>query len=147
MITIIDSFKDNYDFLSNFYPVTINYEGEYYPSVENAYQSQKTADLELRKMFTICTARQAKRLGKNIELTCKYDWEVYKLVLMERLCNQKFMEYKDLQLKLVNTFPALLVEGNTWGDIYWGKCNGIGENHLGIILMRIRNILIKGRIE
>ena len=33
---------------------------------------------------------------------------------------------------------AELVEGNTWGDRYWGRVGGEGRNRLGITLMRIR---------
>jgi len=31
-----------------------------------------------------------------------------------------------------------LEETNTWGDKYWGVCNGEGENQLGKLLMKIR---------
>ena len=34
-----------------------------------------------------------------------------------------------------------LIEGNWWGDTYWGVCNGVGENHLGKLLMKIREEL------
>lgn len=33
---------------------------------------------------------------------------------------------------------AELIEGNTWGDRIWGVCDGVGENRLGKILMRVR---------
>ena len=36
----------------------------------------------------------------------------------------------------------MLIEGNEWGDTFWGTCDGIGENHLGKILMRIRNEMV-----
>lgn len=32
-----------------------------------------------------------------------------------------------------------IIEVNNWGDTYWGVCNGIGDNHLGKILMKIRD--------
>ena len=31
-----------------------------------------------------------------------------------------------------------LVEGNYWGDTFWGICNGEGTNWLGILLMAER---------
>ena len=40
--------------------------------------------------------------------------------------------------KLLTTGDAKIVEGNTWGDTFWGVCGGVGENHLGKVLMRIR---------
>ena len=39
-----------------------------------------------------------------------------------------------------------LIEGNNWHDVFWGKCscprcNGGGQNHLGKILMKVREEL------
>lgn len=36
------------------------------------------------------------------------------------------------------TDDAELVEGNTWGDRYWGVVDGVGENRLGKLLMERR---------
>lgn len=36
------------------------------------------------------------------------------------------------------TGDAILIEGNTWGDRFWGVCEGFGQNHLGHVLMRVR---------
>ena len=38
------------------------------------------------------------------------------------------------------TLPAKTIP-YTWNDTEWGICNGIGNNKLGKILMRIRKIL------
>lgn len=38
-----------------------------------------------------------------------------------------------------------LIEGNTWGDTFWGVCRGKGENNLGKILMRLRSELAQGQ--
>uniref|UniRef100_UPI00345E83CD NADAR domain-containing protein n=1 Tax=uncultured Duncaniella sp. TaxID=2768039 RepID=UPI00345E83CD len=43
--------------------------------------------------------------------------------------------------KLIATGDAELVEGNYWHDTVWGVCDGVGENHLGKILMRVREEL------
>ena len=60
---------------------------------------------------------------------------------MYRICLCKFEQNQDCLERLLKTRDTELVEGNTWGDIYWGVCNGVGENHLGKILMRIRSEL------
>ena len=44
------------------------------------------------------------------------------------------------------TGNAYLIEGNTWGDIYWGMSNNFGENKLGIILMKIRTYFQRNNI-
>jgi len=51
------------------------------------------------------------------------------------------IKFADTHLReaLLATAPLELIEGNTWGDTYWGVCNGVGENKLGKILMGIRD--------
>ena len=43
-----------------------------------------------------------------------------------------------LREMLLDTGDEELIEGNWWGDQYWGVCNGVGKNRLGNILMLIR---------
>ena len=50
----------------------------------------------------------------------------------------KFDQHPDLAQKLLATGDEELVEGNDWGDIYWGVYKGHGKNMLGKILMRVR---------
>ena len=129
-------FRNNKYFLSNFYECKIKYEGIEYPSVENAYQASKTNDIEKKKEFTNIKPIEAKRLGRQLKI--RNDFEKNKKHIMTKLVEIKFNN-KDLKLKLINTGDELLEEKNTWGDTYWGTCNGIGENNLGKILMNIRN--------
>jgi hypothetical protein len=46
-----------------------------------------------------------------------------------------------LRALLISTGDTQLIEENTWGDTFWGVCNGIGKNMLGIILMDVRRAL------
>ena len=46
-----------------------------------------------------------------------------------------------LAQKLIETGNAKLVEGNCWGDKFWGVCKGEGKNNLGLILMKVRGEL------
>jgi predicted NAD-dependent protein-ADP-ribosyltransferase YbiA (DUF1768 family) len=61
---------------------------------------------------------------------------------MEDLVRQKFSN-PALATRLLKTGEAVLEEGNTWGDRFWGvdARTGEGENHLGLILMRVRKDL------
>ena len=43
-----------------------------------------------------------------------------------------------LRRRLIATGDAELMEGNDWGDRFWGVCRGKGENRLGKILMKVR---------
>ena len=132
----IESFKGEYHFLSNFHPVTIRYEGIEYPSVEHAFQAAKTFDVEQRaSIAALPTAAKAKRAGRRVDL--RSDWNEIRVDVMRQLLKLKF---KDPQLRsmLLATGEELLEEGNYWNDRFWGICKGSGENHLGLLLMEIR---------
>lgn len=136
---MITSFSGVYRFLSNFWPCSIGYYGIVYPSVENAYQALKCVDPEDRRRFVDATPGLAKSLGKTVEL--RPDWDLVKLFFMRELVAQKFRNDEDLKVRLKNTGDQELVEGNTWGDKFWGVCKGQGQNHLGKILMEVRKNL------
>lgn len=139
---MIDHFDGDYKFLSNFYPVEVMYENIVYPSVEHAYQAAKTDDLETRlRIRNLATAGQAKREGGKVKL--KQDWHLLKRRIMEELLIQKF-KHPELRAMLMATEGYDLVEGNYWGDTYWGIYNGKGHNYLGKILMSIRNGISMG---
>ena len=59
---------------------------------------------------------------------------------MRSLLLQKFSAL-DMRKKLIATCQAPLVEGNHWGDIFWGVCDGKGENNLGKLLMETRSLI------
>lgn len=144
--TPITSFKGRYYFLSNFYPVEVAYEGIYYHSAEHAYQAAKTLDKDLRrKIAKLISAGHAKKQGRQLPL--RADWEQVKLDVMWDVLWAKFGQHKYLKDYLLLTGSAKLVEGNTWGDTYWGVCNGVGENHLGRLLMELRAELGGANVE
>lgn len=138
---MIDSFSGKYRFLSNFYPIQVTYDGGRYPTVEHAYQAAKTLDASTRLLFQVPSALspgQAKGLGRG--LTLRADWEQVKVNIMYQLLESKF-EDEHLRLCLLDTGEEELIEGNTWGDRFWGVCNGRGENMLGRLLMQLRESL------
>jgi hypothetical protein len=142
----INQFRRQYYFLSNYYAtaLTIEYEGETYKSVEHAYQAAKTDNQEIRlKIKNAPAPGDAKRLGKGIIL--KEDWDDKKYDIMEKLVRYKFTMNKEMGERLLKTGDVQLIEGNTWGDVYWGVCNGKGQNNLGKILMGVRSELRKSQ--
>ena len=68
---------------------------------------------------------------------------------MEEIVRAKFYQNPQLAEKLIATADRKIVEGNTWHDTFWGvdAATGKGENHLGVILMKIREELINGMKE
>jgi len=135
---MISSFSGEYRWLSNFVPAHVILDGMAYPSVECAYQAAKTLVISERIPFQKMQSGQAKRAGKYIGM--RADWDEVKLDVMTDLCTQKFNQsnYKAL---LLDTYPEDIIEGNYWHDYFWGVCNGKGENHLGNIIMDIRDEL------
>lgn len=84
------------------------------------------------------TPQQAKTLGRSCQL--RADWDEVKDKVMFEILQAKFRDRR-LAKDLLDTRPHDLIEGNTWGDTYWGVCNGEGENKLGKLLMKVRNRL------
>lgn len=144
----IDCFDGEFAFLSNFFPspVTLPHPvtgvPKVFPTVEHAFQAAKTLDPdEWETIRAQPTPGKAKRAGRKA--TMRPDWDQVKLSVMERLVEEKFSKRRLAEL-LLATGERPLIEGNTWGDRFWGVCDGQGENHLGRILMRVRHRLRSG---
>jgi ribA/ribD-fused uncharacterized protein len=139
MEPVIDRFSGpRHAFLSNFHLTCVEFEGINYPSLEHAFQAAKTESLEER-IWILQSASPgiAKHRGRRV--TLREDWEQVKLEVMLNLLRQKFgPKNPGLQRRLLETLPAKLVEGNTWGDTFWGVSAGVGKNWLGVLLMQVR---------
>ena len=134
----INSFEGKYFFLSNFYPHELRYQGELFPSVEHAYQAAKAPKEEWWRFQEGITPGQAKKIGRTFQ---PEDWHNRKVAIMSHLLQQKFHQRSPLVELLLETGDAELIEGNTWGDTFWGVCRGVGSNMLGQMLMRERDEL------
>jgi ribA/ribD-fused uncharacterized protein len=142
---MIDNFQGNYMFLSNFYMHDIEYEGITYPSSEHAYQAAKTTNVDVRRTIAgLATAGMAKKHGRKVNL--RPDWDSVKDGVMEDILKIKFSN-PILRQKLLDTGDEELIEGNWWGDRYWGMVKPTpqsqweGKNMLGKTLMKIRDSL------
>lgn len=134
----VTEFQGGYRWLSNFWPAQVILDGVIYPSIENAYQAAKKHPSQ-RAPFRSCAPGQAKRLGRVGET--RADWEMEKVAVMRALIAQKFAPDSELGARLLATEDRKLVEGNTWGDVFWGVCRGRGQNVLGQLLMERRAFL------
>lgn len=141
MTKTIDRFDGTkYHFLSNFYMAPVEYEGILYPSSEHAYQAAKTLDHHTRTLLAkLGTAGKVKKAGQNVKM--REDWDDVKIDVMEEIVTLKFEQHPKLAQKLLDTGDAELIEGNTWNDKFWGVVDGVGENNLGKVLMRVRREL------
>jgi len=143
----IDSFSGAYRFLSNFYPCRpgliwlhgslVGKFDRWFSTTEHAFQASKSLHPEDWEAIWRCnTPGEAKRLGRTLAL--RSDWDSVKQEVMFHLLRQKFSRRSPLRAALLRTGDAELIEGNNWGDVYWGVCDGVGENHLGRLLMLVR---------
>jgi len=136
----IDRFDEENSFLSNFFLTDIQYGEKIYKSSEHLFQVLKATnevDRELIRKAT--TPGRAKRLGRRIK--CREDWDKVKDAAMVIVLTLKFTQNSELKEKLLATEEKLLIEGNNWGDKYWGQVNGVGKNKLGRILMSLRGAI------
>lgn len=137
---MITAFRGRWAKLSNYSLCTIFYAGHAHTSIEHAYQAQKTTDPGLQKMIRECaTPALAKRVARAV--TLRPDWEAIKDGIMLDLLREKFA-YEPERSILLSTGDEELVEGNWWGDRYWGQDPiGHGKNMLGKLLMQVRDEL------
>ena len=139
---MIIQFRGEDNFLSNFYPALTMYDGYLYSTSEHAFVAAKTLDLDMRvRVSKIPTSGRAKKFGRS--LTLRPDWELVKIPIMHQIVRDKFIRNPELRKKLLATDEHELIEGNNWGDNFWGvdMRTRRGENHLGKILMLVRGEL------
>jgi len=161
-------FKDEKRFLSNMFPCKIVFtenrftepfkeifppDEKVYLSSEHLYQALKSKDpnwflciRSIKKPTKIKTvARKLLSKSKDTPFQIRPDWDNVKLQAMEIVLYLKFSQNISLKEKLKH-LKGEIVERNCWGDTFWGTVNGVGENHLGKLLMKIRKDIIDGKL-
>lgn len=132
---MIKEFRKEYFFLSNFYETEIVYEGRKFLCSEAAFQASKCKRESTKNSFLHLLGTEAKKRGREIKK--REDWDEIKDEVMYKICKIKFSK-PILRAKLLATGNEYIREENYWNDKYWGTVNGVGENKLGLILMKIR---------
>lgn len=149
MIGAITSFRGEYAFLSNYFAAPFVWRNIEFQSGEQAFAYAKTLfcanpvekDGYQRDILSANSPGDAKKLGR----ICRIDiaeWDRHKVSYMRDIVHAKFLTGTGLIGPLINTGAAMLIEGNDWGDKFWGRVkeNGKwdGHNVLGVILMEER---------
>ena len=161
----VDSFRYKYACFSNFSSHRVAYKGINYKNSEAAFQAQKFEDEKVKQLFANLDPSKAKALGrakviflnhkgeyyKNklpsdirkrssefTEYYIKSDWDTIRVEEMYQVVKNKYEQNPDIKRILLLTGERDLMEGNTWGDRFWGQVDGKGLNFLGRILMQIR---------
>jgi len=133
---------DDYGFLSNFYESPINIDGQIWSTSEHYYQAQKFIDPEIHAKIQHCESPDlAFALSRKYQLDERADWMEVRLDVMRFIVDEKFRQNPLLAFKLIETGDATLTE-HSHKDAFWGDGeDGQGENHLGKILMAVREQL------
>lgn len=151
-MSAIEGFRGEYRFLSNFFrlpePIVEIYEdkdsGKMIPvkfhTMEHAYQASKYQSLDKVLEVAACDSPGgAKRKGR--QYVARPDWESIKLDVMLYFVRKKF-QIPYFKERLLATGEQTLYEVNNHGDVFWGTDTFLdGENHLGYILMQVRQEL------
>lgn len=142
-VPVIDRFRGEHFFLSNFYPAITPHRGHLFPSSEHAYMAAKTDDAgAIETILAAADPAEAQRIGRAAPLVD--GWEQQRFAVMEEVVTAKFTHNPELAVRLAATTGFQLVEGNDWHDQTWGSCrcyehrNTPGANALGVILMTVR---------
>lgn len=155
-VTPITSFRDEFAFLSNFYMGEFRWRNITFKSGEHAFSFAKGWHLKDSYIHDIAkyqdavlaadTPKAAKYLGRSCNLDVE-SWDKHKVSLMRQIVHAKFSTGENVIGPLCNTGAAMLVEGNDWGDKFWGRVkeNGkwVGLNVLGAILMEERGAWLR----
>jgi hypothetical protein len=144
VVSSISKFEGEFEFLSNFSPHAVTIEGMTFPTAEHAFQALKTLNMDERKMIRERkTPGQAKRAGQKV--TLRPNWDKIRVTMMSEVVAKKLLQNHDILELLLKTKGRELIEGNNWGDTFWGVCDGVGENQLGKILMFFRDDILNTR--
>lgn len=145
-----------YGFCSNFSRFKVKIYGRVWKTSEHAYQAMKFLDPDLqKKVWEAEKPREAANIGRDPKNPLRPDWErpdpnpeppaiVYvKDRFMYEIVLAKFRQNPALGQGLKDTKDAYLVEDTfSTGDDYWGETSrGVGQNRLGHILMKVREVL------
>lgn len=131
--------NDPYGGLSNFSAHPFTLKARVWPTSEHYFQAQKFAGTEheesIRQAKTPAIAAQ---IGRRRSLPLRRDWEAVKEDVMREALRAKFDQHRKLNLLLLSTGDAELIE-HTRNDRYWGDGgDGAGKNRLGHLLMELR---------
>lgn len=158
---VVPRFDGEYFFLSNFYESEFTWRNWTFPTGEHAFQAAKTfftteatkldtLSSQFEKIRTAPTPAKAKYFGRSVPLDVK-TWDDVKVQYMREIVHARFAGTQGLAGQLINTGAMLLVEGNDWGDSFWGRClkdgKMVGLNTLGTILMEERGYWLYSNFE
>jgi ribA/ribD-fused uncharacterized protein len=135
--------EDLYGEFSNFAAFPVFVDGEWWPTSEHYFQTQKYQTDALRDWVHYAPSpMEAAKRGRDPKIPKREDWEEVKIGFMENALLDKYSRYPNLKNLLILTGHSQIFE-HTVNDCYWADCGDrTGKNHLGMLLMKIRDHFI-----
>ncbi len=125
----------------NFSSFGIIMEGEFYPTVEHAYQAGKffkSAPEIAEKIKRCLSAHEAQKIANANKDKQAEEWDEIKVDYMEKLLRLKLEQNPYVKQKLLQTKDYLICEDSP-KDAFWGiGANRDGQNQLGKLWMKLR---------
>jgi N-glycosidase YbiA len=159
MFGVINEFRGDHEFLSNMFVAPFQWRGSEFTSAEQAFAYAKAIHARNAvegakyaiKIIESASPTAAKKLGRQMPINVD-SWDAQKVWYMREIIHSKFKDHSsdfDLVGALINTGARMLVEGNDWGDTFWGRSKNehgrwVGFNTLGVILMEERGWWSRG---
>ena len=146
----IDFYKEHgpLGYLANYSNHGFIKDGVYYKTAEHYYQASKFDDEVIRKKIINCsTPKEASIIGRDRNNIRRRDWPHHKLDEMYMAVYLKFSQNKDIRSKLIETRNKEIREMTT-KESYWGIGPNLdGINHIGKILMQVRQNVKKDLLK
>ncbi len=143
-------FRGSWDSLSPFYADNIIFKGRHFHTSEHAYHHEKAIyHNDYRAAQEIHNAPlpgKAKSLAKRYFKKCSPDWNNIRFTVMEDIMFEKARQCKQFRDALIASGNQKLVH-NMESDLIWGfGPDGLRQNKMGQILMRVRDHLIEDSV-
>jgi ribA/ribD-fused uncharacterized protein len=134
--------EDPNGYLSNFAACPIKVDDQVWATSEHYYQAMKFSSPSLRNIILEAnTPAEAFALSRQYEDQVREDWYDIRVEVMRFIVTEKFTQNPQFALFLTSTGDSVIKE-HSHKDHFWGDGgDGTGENHLGKILMAVRQQL------
>ena len=142
-------FRGRYFWASNFsssplyYKIGDDEKETLFPTAEHLYQALKYVDRpSIMKMIAeLKTPVEAKKIGNEIKAIPEHLKDSYRIWIMQNVIDLKY-ELPLYKAYLLSTKDEYITHDVLHNDQFFGRNNGVGQNHLGMMLMDKRDDLM-----
>ncbi|MBI5044583.1 MAG: NADAR family protein [Candidatus Levybacteria bacterium] len=138
----IPYYETSYFSFSNFSSHSIKIDGVLYPTVEHAFHAAKFDNEKIKEEIKSAgSPLKAFEIGKKYKPQRRSNWDETKVSVLQKIIAEKVKQHDEVRKALLATGNEEIIEDNPLDDFWGNGKDGNGQNHMGKILMRIRNEL------